>query len=1074
MQTRILFRIVTPILAILLVTGCSKEARKARLLGEADNYFKAGNYDKAKLAYLNALRLDPQNGLAFERIGAMWQDDGAPLRAAVFLKKASELDPKNVQNRIRLARSYVATGHFNEGTKEALQVLEQAPDNGDAIITLTEAARSKEDIEAAEKQLQKFPKKNDVSFYLAAANLSFSGGDLSTAVNALQQALAADPKSSAAHMAMGNLHLTQKDLKQAGEEFKKAADLAPVRSIERLKYAEFEWGLGDAGEVRRIATDMTKSAPDYLPGWFWLAELAYKDKKYDEALSLLENVFGRDSEYLDGRRLQGDLLLAKGDTKKALEVLERLDQTYPDVPLIKYNLARAYLPNNNINQAKLALDQAMSLNPNYDDAVLLLAQVNLSTGHGEAVIEPMTRLLKRRPDLKNAALVLVGAYDSLERFDDAAAVLEEQAKLAPNDPQPLIALGMTYRQAKRNDEARQAFEKAAQLSPDNLSLVSQLVELEVLDKHFDAARQLIQRQFQKTPNMPASHFFEGRILVGEGKWDAAEAELQKTLQLDPNFAAAYDLLVQTYLATNRLPQAVSQLQGLLSKNPNNTPILMTLALVYDRMKDYPKVRDAYEKLLSTAPNFVPALNNLAYVYAEHLNNLDKAYDVARKARELQGQDASIGDTFAWILYKRGDYQQALPILQESAGKAADNPEIQFHLGMTAYMMGQTDLAKVALKKAAGAAKDFPGKDESKRRLALLESGTGTSPELSISQLEAMTKEQPNDIISQMRLGEAYQKQGASEKAATAFEQALKLNPKLVAAATRLAQLYVGPLQNKEKALAYAKKARELAPADPQVAALAGKVAYDSDNFTWSYSLLQEAARQRANDPSILRDLAWAAYSMGKTNEARDAMQKVLTIGSDSPQAADAKKFLTLTGLDENPKELTAAETDVQKELKSNPEYVPALMAQAALDATQHGQAKPAAEIYSDILRRWPDFAPAQKRLAKLYAQDPSTIPAAYDLATKARKALPDDPEVAALLGRLSYEKKEYPRAVQLFQESARKRPLDANSFFYLGMSQLRARQTAEARGALNQALAGGLQEPFAAEAKRALADIQKE
>ena len=263
-------------------------------------------------------------------------------------------------------------------------------------------------------------------------------------------------------------------------------------------------------EVRRIATDMTKSAPDYLPGWFWLAELAYKDKKYDEALSLLENVFGRDDQYFDGRRLQGDVLLAKGDTKKALEVLERLDQTYPDVAFIKFKLARAYLQNNNINQAKVALDQAVSLNPNYDDAVLLLAQVNLSTGHGEAVIEPMTRLLKRRPDLRNAALVLAGAYGSLERFDDAAVVLEEQAKLAPNDPQPLIALGMTCRQAKRNDEARQAFEKAAQLSPDNLFLVDQLVELDVLDKHFDAARQLIQRQFQKTPNLPASHFFEGK------------------------------------------------------------------------------------------------------------------------------------------------------------------------------------------------------------------------------------------------------------------------------------------------------------------------------------------------------------------------------------------------------------------------------------------------------------------------------------------------------------------------------------------------------------------------------------
>jgi tetratricopeptide (TPR) repeat protein len=1073
MQTKILFKTITLTLAIFLVTGCSKETRKARLLGEADDYFKAGNYDKAKLTYLNALQLDQQNALAFERIGAMWQDDGAPLRAAAFLKKASELDPKNVQNRIRLARCYVATGRFADGTKEALKVLEQAPDNGDAIIILTEAARSKEDIEAAEKQIQKFPKKNDASFYLAVANLSFGGRDLSTAGNALQQALAADPKSSAAHMAMANLHMAQKDLKQAGEEFKKAADLAPVRSIERSKYAEFEWGVGDADEVRRIATDMTKNAPDYLPGWFWLAELAYKDKKYDEALSLLENVFGRDAEYLDGRRLQSDVLMAKGDTKKALEVLERLDQTYPDVPFIKYKLAGAYLRNNNVNQAKLALEQATSLNPGYDDAVLLLAQVNLSTGHAEAVIEPVARLLKRRPDLSNAALVLAGAYGSLDRFDDAAVVLQEQAKLAPNDPQPLIALGMTYRQAKRNDEARQAFEKAAQLSPNNLFLIDQLVDLDLLDKHFDAARQLIQRQFQKTPNSAASHFFEGKILAAEGKWDAAEAELQKTLQLDPNFYSAYDLLVQTYLASNRLPQAVIQLQGLLSKNPNNTPALMVLALVYDRMKDYPKARDAYEKLLSTQPNFVPALNNLAYLYTERLNDVDKAYDLARKAHELQGQDASIGDTFAWILYKRGDYQQALPILQESAGKAIDNPEIQFHLGMAAYMMGQIDLARAALRKAASATKDFPGKDQSKRRLALLESGTGSSPELSISQLEAMTKEQPNDVIAQLRLGEAYEKQGAADKAAAAFEQALKLNPKLVAAATKLAQLNAGPLQNKETALAYAKKARELAPADPQIAAILGKVAYDTGNFTWSYSLLQEAVRQRANDPSILHDLAWAAYSLGKVNEARDAMQKAVTTSANSPSASDAREFLALTALDENQKELGAAEAELQKELKSKPEYVPALMAQAALDA-QRGQAKSATEIYSDVLHRWPDFAPAQKRLATIYAQDPSTVAAAYDLATKARKALPDDPQLSELLGRLSYEKKEYPRAIQLLQESARKQPLDADSLFYLGMSQLQASQKTEARGALNQALAGGLQEPLASEAKRALADLQRE
>ena len=166
MQTsKALLRIVTLTLATTLIVGCSKEAKKTRLLAEAENYFKAGNYDKAKVSYLNVAQLDPQNALAFERIGAMWLEDGAPLRAAAFLAKANELAPKNDQNRIRLARCYLAIGRFADASKAALKVLEQTPENGDAIIALTEAARSKEDIQAAEQQLERYPKKDDVSFH---------------------------------------------------------------------------------------------------------------------------------------------------------------------------------------------------------------------------------------------------------------------------------------------------------------------------------------------------------------------------------------------------------------------------------------------------------------------------------------------------------------------------------------------------------------------------------------------------------------------------------------------------------------------------------------------------------------------------------------------------------------------------------------------------------------------------------------------------------------------------------------------------------------------------------------------
>ena len=135
-------------------------------------------------------------------------------------------------------------------------------------------------------------------------------------------------------------------------------------------------------------------------------------------------------------------------------------------------------------------------------------------------------------------MLLAGAYGSLDRFDDAAAVLQEQARLTPQDPQPEIALGLTLRQAKRNAEARQAFEKAAQLAPDDLfpcsinsSIWTCWTSISTLRGRGSGVSS------KKLPICRPAHFFEGKILAAEGKWDSAEAELQKTLQLDPNFSS---------------------------------------------------------------------------------------------------------------------------------------------------------------------------------------------------------------------------------------------------------------------------------------------------------------------------------------------------------------------------------------------------------------------------------------------------------------------------------------------------------------------------------------------------------
>jgi tetratricopeptide (TPR) repeat protein len=246
---------------------------------------------------------------------------------------------------------------------------------------------------------------------------------------------------------------------------------------------------------------------------------------------------------------------------------------------------------------------------------------------------------------------------------------------------------------------------------------------------------------EKHPDRASSYVLEGRVRLAQGEWKEAELALKKALELDPNSAPSYEMLVSSYLATNKLPEAVRELETLLAKAPQNPSALMTLATVREKQKAYPEARAAYEKLLALNPGFVPALNNLSYLYAEYLSQPDKAYELAQKARTLDPGNAAVADTLGWTAYKRGDYPQALTLLQDSAGKLGTNPEIQYHLGMAHYMMGQADAARAALQKAVAAPDGFPSKKDAQRRLNFLsQASSGPNNAPTANAMEEMLKQ----------------------------------------------------------------------------------------------------------------------------------------------------------------------------------------------------------------------------------------------------------------------------------------------------------------------------------------------
>ncbi len=122
--------------------------------------------------------------------------------------------------------------------------------------------------------------------------------------------------------------------------------------------------------------------------------------------------------------------------------MEALDKTYPNAPGIEYYLALAYLQDNNSSQAIAELKKAVAHNPNYVEAILLLANLNLQNNKPQDVIAAMVELLKQQPNLTAAQVLLVDAYRSVGRLDEAIAVVRQQITVTPQNAQAYYLLGV--------------------------------------------------------------------------------------------------------------------------------------------------------------------------------------------------------------------------------------------------------------------------------------------------------------------------------------------------------------------------------------------------------------------------------------------------------------------------------------------------------------------------------------------------------------------------------------------------------------------------------------------------------
>lgn len=710
------------VFTVLLVTsagdaGVSNETRSNLHLFRGDRDFAAQDYARAEVEYHEVLQIVPHDSVATRQLGVIYFEQGRLAKAYEYLQKAALLEPANDVVQLKLGATFLAVGGYGEARNAAMRVLARETGDEKAVLLLTDAVRTSREIDETRQRIETFRQNHGdrAAYHVALGMLYLRQQDASNAENEFKVVLQLDPKSGAAQFALGHIYWMRNELKEADHFLWAAAQLAPLRSPWRLRYADFQRQTGAIEAANKSLAEIIGRTPDYLPGWIDLMNVACKERQNHDCADIIETVLGQDPLNYEALLSQAELTLAEGKVLEALIEFDRVRALYFRVPEVHYRLALAELASGNADAALRSLTQAITLAPNFEDAVLLRDDINIARGELASAIASLTHVVKQRPQRISAHLLLAGAYLLQKHSEEALAVYRQMTELFPRNPQPPFLIGMLFARQNQLEDARMAFEQSLRTDSVYLPALEQLVGLDLAENRNSTATKRVQAEIEKHPKIAGLWCLEAKIDMVKQDFARAETALLKAIDLDGDLEAAHLLLAENYVAAHKYQEALHDLVPFAAKN-NSTAALMRSGMIQTKLKQFEAARDAYERLLTIEPNFGPALNNLASIYSEQLQQPTKAYQLAERARRVLPNDPYTADTLGWIYFKKGLYHSALPLLEEGAAKLAAEPEPQFHLGMALSVLGRREDAMLALQRAARATRDFPDKEEARRRL----------------------------------------------------------------------------------------------------------------------------------------------------------------------------------------------------------------------------------------------------------------------------------------------------------------------------------------------------------------------
>ena len=464
-------------------------------------YLRANEFDKAIDLATRLSEQLPNNPLPHNLAGVAYEGKQDYSAAQHNYDTALGIQPDNIMAMLSLARLDLRTGSVEIARKRYHSVLKIDPNNAAAMVALAKLSADEGKIEETIELLEKAGKADEkaVEPRLILSKYYLNKGLAEKALGYANEALKVAPLNSSVILAVGQAQLGA-GKPAAVQTLKKLVERLPDSPDVHYYYAQARARFGDIAGTRQSLQRALVLKPDHLLALRALGKLELSEGKADEALKISQKLITVLPEAASGYALKGDVLIAKGKVKDALQA---------------YYSALAYAKDGEV--------------------VIKISKVERVLGDSAVSYDVLNKWLEQYPEDQAVRHILAMSYMTDGKKDAAISQYERILKKQSDNPSVLNDLAWLYYE-RGEQGALEMAEKAYRLAPDNAAIQDTYGWILVQSGRVESGLIALEQAASSAPNIPDIRYHLAAALAKAGEKTRAKEELNVILQSDKPFS----------------------------------------------------------------------------------------------------------------------------------------------------------------------------------------------------------------------------------------------------------------------------------------------------------------------------------------------------------------------------------------------------------------------------------------------------------------------------------------------------------------------------------------------------------